>query len=189
MTASPTTSAPVPIAIARTWIVAVAAIAIVLGLVALLLPEKSLTIIALLFGIYLVVSGIFRVVVAFTASYLSSGLRWFTGILGALVVAAGIMCLNNPAHSIVFIAYVIGFGWIFGGVADLLGGIRGAGVAPRWLTITGGILSIVAGFIIMAVPATALAAFVALGGILLIVVGVGTLITVPQALKRAEEVA
>lgn len=183
MTATPATSSvDAQLSIERSLIISLAVAAIVLGIIALVWPGITVSIVALLFGIFLVLSGILRIVIAFTATGASTGLRWFTGILGLLVVAAGIACLNDPTKSIIFIAYVIGFGWIFGGVADLLGGIRGGGAAPRALTIIGGVLGILAGIAIMLVPTLALSAFVVVGGILLIVVGIGTLVTAPKLL-------
>ncbi|WP_411700140.1 HdeD family acid-resistance protein [Conyzicola sp.] len=167
------------ISVHRGELVAVAVIGIVLGIIALVWPDATLVTIAIVFGIYLVVSGIFRITVAFLAHDSSTGMRWFTGILGLLVVAAGVYCLASPERSLVVLAFVIGFGWIAEGVIDIMAGIQGV-VSPRWLALVSGVISIIAGIITFTLPSLAVSAFLIFGAILLIVVSVSTLLTLPR---------
>jgi uncharacterized membrane protein HdeD (DUF308 family) len=117
----------------RGEVVTVAIVGIVLGIVALVWPEATLVTVAIVFGIYLLVSGIFRITVAFLAHDTGAGMRWLTGILGLLVAGAGVYCLVSPERSLVVLAFVIGFGWIAEGVIDIMAGIQGV-VSPRWLS-------------------------------------------------------
>lgn len=167
------------ITIHRGEIVAVSVIGIVLGVIALVWPNATLVTIAILFGIYLVVSGVFRITAAFLANSSTAGMRWLTGILGVLVLAAGIFCLVSPERSLVLLAFVIGFGWIAEGIIDLMAGIQGI-VTPRWLAIVSGIVSVLAGIVTFTLPGLAISAFVIVGAILLIVVSVSTLLTLPR---------
>ena len=84
----------------RGEVVAVAIVGIVLGIVALVWPEATLVTVAIVFGIYLLVSGIFRITVAFLAHDTGAGMRWLTGILGLLVAGAGVYCLVSPERSL-----------------------------------------------------------------------------------------
>jgi len=163
----------------RGELVAVAIVGLILGIIALIWPGATLVTIAIIFGIYLVVSGIFRISVAFLARGSSAGTRWLTGILGLLVVIAGIYCLVSPERSLVVLAFVIGFGWIAEGVIDIIAGIQGV-VSPRWLAIVSGVISLIAGIVTFTLPGLAVSAFLIFGAIMLIVVSVSTLLTLPR---------
>jgi uncharacterized membrane protein HdeD (DUF308 family) len=163
----------------RGQLVAVAIIGIILGLVGLFFPGAALITVAILFGIYLVASGIFRINSALLAHSLSAGVRWLTGILGVLVVVAGVICLSDPFQSLIVLAYVIGIGWIAEGVIDIMASVQG-GTHPRWLGWVSGLISVIAGIIIFVLPALAVTTFVFIGSILLLVVSISTLITLPR---------
>ena len=168
----------------RGELIAVSVIGIVLGFLALILPGATLLTVAIIFGTYLIVSGIYRITAAFVAHGLSTSLRWLTGLLGLVIVVAGIICLARPFQGLVVIAYVIGIGWISEGIIDLMsiGGRRGL---ARWLGLASGVLSIAAGIVTFVLPALALEAFITVGAVLLIVVSASTLFTLPRSHKNA----
>ena len=183
-----TTAAPSPVVLERGFVIATAISAIALGVAALVWPGATLITVALLFGAYLVVSGIFRLVIAFTSDSLSTGVRWFVGIMGVLIIIAGIIALNNLAQSLLVLAFVIGFGWIFDGVAAIAGGITGRTALPRWLAIVSGVISIIGGIVVFTLPGLAIVTFVIFGGWILIAIGVATLFSLPPK-KGAEKAA
>ncbi len=190
MTTPPVDSAERPttigiLAIHRGQLVAVAIIGIILGIIGLFFPSGALLTIAILFGIYLVASGIFRINSALLAHNLSTGVRWLTGLLGVVVVVAGVVCLADPFQSLVVLAYVIGIGWIAEGVIDIMAGVQGS-VRPRWLGWVSGVVSIIAGIVTFVLPAVAIATFVFIGAILLLCVSVSTLVTLPRRAKAAK---
>jgi uncharacterized membrane protein HdeD (DUF308 family) len=189
MTTPPTDSSTAPrtlgvLQIHRGQLVAVAIIGIILGLVGLFFPGAALLTVAILFGIYLVASGIFRINSALLAHSLSAGIRWLTGILGVLVVVAGIICLSDPFQSLIVLAYVIGIGWIAEGVIDIMAAVQGS-THPRWLGWVSGLISVIAGIIIFVLPALAVTTFVFIGSILLLIVSISTLITLPRKARVA----
>jgi uncharacterized membrane protein HdeD (DUF308 family) len=167
------------IGVHRGEMIVLAVIGIVLGALALLLPGATLLTVAVLFGIYLVSSGIFRITVAFLSHDATTSLRWLTGVVGVLVVAAGVYCLAAPERSLLVLAVVIGFGWIAEGVLDIVAGVQGV-VSPRWLALASGLLSGVAGIVVLLLPGVAVATFLLFGAVLLIVVSVSTLLTLPR---------
>lgn len=160
-------------------IIAVAIIGIVLGVIALVWPGATLLTIAILFGTYLIATGIFRVSAAITSDVLSTPFRWLLGILGVLVIVAGILCLANPFSSLFVLAIVIGVGWVLDGLADVTAGATGRSRAPKWLAIVSGVVSIIAGIVVFMLPGLAIATFVIFGAILLIIVSATTLLTLP----------
>lgn len=163
----------------RGEVVAIAIVGLVLGIVALVWPDATLVTIAIIFGIYLVTSGIFRITVAFLPHPGGTGHRWLSAILGLLVAAAGVFCLASPEKSLAVLAFVIGFGWIAEGIIDIMAGIQGV-VSPRWLAIVSGVISIIAGIVTFTLPSLAVTAFLVFGAILLIVVSISTLLTLPR---------
>ena len=181
-------AAPSPFVLERGFVIATAITAIALGVAAIIWPGATLITIALLFGAYLVVSGIFRLVLAFTSDALSTGVRWFVGILGALTIVAGVIALNNLGGTLLVLAFVIGIGWIFDGVAAIAGGVTGRTALPRWLAIVSGVISIIGGIVIFTLPGLAIATFIIFGGWILIAIGVATLFAVPSK-KRAAAAA
>ncbi|MCU1558219.1 MAG: hypothetical protein JWN09_2214 [Microbacteriaceae bacterium] len=168
----------------RGELIAVAIIGIILGVIALVWPGATLLTVAVIFGIYLIASGIFRITAAFVADGLTTSLRWLTGIMGLLVIVAGVICLANPFSSLVVLAFVIGIGWIAEGVIDVMSAVRGA-ITPRWFGFVSGIVSILAGIATFVLPAFAIVTFVIFGGVLLIVVSVTTLLTLPRKRRDA----
>jgi uncharacterized membrane protein HdeD (DUF308 family) len=173
-------SDPSRFTIHRSWVLGVAIAAIVLGLIALFFPGVSLLTIAIVFGIFLLVLGLFRLWFAFSASTLTTGSRWLIGLLGGLILVAAILCLADPFQSLQALGFVIGFGWVFEGAAAVFGGWRGHVDGRRWFSVIAGVVSIIAGVVIMILPVAALSAFVTVGGILLIVLGVVALLHLPR---------
>lgn len=168
----------------RGQLVAVAVTGVVLGVIGLVFPGATQLTVAIIFGSYLIASGIFRITAALVADNLTTSLRWFTGVMGLLVIIAGIVCLANPFRSIAVLALVIGLGWIASGLVDFLAGLRGA-VVPRWLGFVSGIVGIAGGVAMFVLPAAGLTALVAIGSVILIIVSGATLLTLPRAQRRS----
>ena len=172
------------VAAVRTTMIATSVVGIVLGIIALVWPRATLLIIGVLFGISLIMAGLFRLYEAFASTLLSGGWRFALGLIGVLILAAGIIAVFNPEESLVFLAIFIGIGWIFQGIADLARASAGSQHVPRWLLVLSGVVSIVAGIVMMLIPGLALATFLIIAAIMLIVISVVTLLTLP---KKVEE--
>jgi uncharacterized membrane protein HdeD (DUF308 family) len=170
------------LAVRRGVLVAVAVIGLLLGLFGLFFPRGALLFVAVVFGVFLVASGIFRIISALLTHNLRVGFRWLNGLLGILIVAAGVICLADPFQSLVVLAYLIGIGWIAAGVTDIMTAVHG-GLSRRWLSLLAGIISILAGIVVFVLPATSIVTFELFGSILLIVVSVTALLTMPGKLK------
>ena len=163
----------------RGQLVGVAVIGLVLGVVGLLFPDATQLTVSLVFGTYLIASGVFRITAAFVATTVDVSMRWVGGLLGLLVVITGILCLSNPFQSLIALALVIGIGWILEGIIDLVGGVRGS-VHPRWFGWLSGIVSMAAGVAMFVLPAADTRSLVEIGAILMIAVSITTLLTLPR---------
>jgi uncharacterized membrane protein HdeD (DUF308 family) len=185
---APSTERPAPpttisvIALHRGQLIAVSIIGIILGLIGLFFPTAALLFIAIVFGIFLVAAGIFRINAALLTHNLPAGIRWLSGILGLLIVAAGVLCLADPFRSLIVFAYLIGIGWIAGGVSDVMAAVQGS-VRPRWFGWVAGILAILAGIVMFVLPALGLSTFLVWASALLVIVSVSALLTMPRGAK------
>ncbi|GAC70622.1 HdeD family acid-resistance protein [Gordonia soli] len=164
----------------RTTVIVTAIVGIVLGIIALVWPGATLLVIAILFGIALIATGVFRLYQAFAASLLPAGWRVFLGVLGALILIAGVIALFNPAESLWLLAVFIGIGWIFQGIGDVIAAASGSAHAPRWLLIVSGIISILAGIVMLFLPGLAISTFLWVAAILLIAISIASLFTLPK---------
>jgi uncharacterized membrane protein HdeD (DUF308 family) len=184
-TTSRFTSAEAILRAHRGQLMAVVVIGLVLGVIGLLFPGATMLTVAVLFGIYLIASGMYRIMSASVANNLDFSMRWVTGILGLLIVIAGILCLSNPFQSLIALALAIGIGWILEGIVDLVGGVRGT-IHPRWFGWVSGIVSMAAGVAMFVLPAAGIYSLVAIGAILMTAVSITTLLTLPRKHKTTE---
>ena len=144
----------------------------IFGLLLLSAPGATLLFLVQVFGFYLFLGGIFRVVSIFTDSS-SWGWKLVGGLLG---IIAGIAVLQHPILSTVivptYIIYIIGFIAIAEGVVELIAAFQGSG----WGLGILGILRIVFGIILLSNPVLGvialpivLGAFMLVGGIFAVV--------------------
>ena len=166
--------------IVRAFIVFVAIVAIVIGVVSLTWTGATLLVISILFGVFLIVVAIYRIAIAFENRRASVGGFVFNLIVAAVLFGTGIVCLNSSAQSLTILAFVVGIGWIFDGVADLFAAGGGYTRGRRGLVALSGVVSILAGIAFLFLPALSLTAFVDVAAILLIIVGITALFTLPR---------
>jgi uncharacterized membrane protein HdeD (DUF308 family) len=175
------------LALHRGQLIAVSIIGIILGLIGLIFPTAAVLFVAIVFGIFLVAAGIFRINAALLTHSLPAGVRWLSGILGLLIVVAGVICLADPFRSLIVFAYLIGIGWIAGGISDIMATVQGS-VRPRWFGWVAGIVAVLAGIVMFVLPALGLATFLIWASILLLVVSISVLLTIPRTPKAKEQV-
>lgn len=163
----------------RVFVVVTAVVAIALGIVAIAWPRPSLVVVALLFGVYLVVAGALRVVAAARGHGTPTVWRWTSGIVGALVAVAGLVALIDPAIPLVVYAVLAGVGFVIEGIVSIVGGFVGHPGSSRGPTLVSGVLSILGGVVVLVAPGLALTVFMVFAGIALIVVGAAALLLLP----------
>ena len=140
----------------------------IFGLLLLSAPTATLLFLVQVFGFYLFLGGIFRVVSLFTDSS-SWGWKLVGGLLG---IIAGIAVLQHPILSTVivptYIIYIIGFIAIAEGVIELIAAFQGSG----WGLGILGILRIVFGIILVSNPLLGVLALPIVLGALMLVGGI-----------------
>ncbi|MDN3480531.1 DUF308 domain-containing protein [Arthrobacter sp. APC 3897] len=152
----------------RSGMIITGVLSVVLGALVLFWPEATLDVVAVLFGLYFLVSGAVRVVTGLVTP-LGGGLRVLNILIGLLLFIVGVAAIRNPLASLTVLALFIGIAWIVEGIMSLTEVESGG---SRWYAITYGIISIIAGVVVLFLPVSSLAALVVFGGIALIVLGI-----------------
>ena len=159
--------------------IALGAISVLLGLAALLWPGVTLLVVAMLFGLELIAAGLVRIVAAATLSALPGWWRAMSGVLGALTVLAGIICFVRPGASLFVLAAVIAIGWLLDGASELVSAFTVSRRATERLgLIAFGLVSIIAALVVFSSPGDSLVLLARIGGVILLVFGVATLLSV-----------
>lgn len=162
------------------------ALGTVLGVVALAWPGPTATVLAVLFGIHLLVTGMLQLVAAFSDATRAGG-RLLSGVLGTLSILVGLLCMREPLQALVALGLLVGVAWTVGGVVRMVQGIVAERGTTRGWRIASGALSFLAGAVVLVYPGASLAVLTAVLGIVLIVEG-ACLIATGFAMRRRSEV-
>ncbi|MGV0874378.1 HdeD family acid-resistance protein [Mycolicibacterium sp. XJ879] len=146
-------------------------IALILGVLILAWPGITIIIAAIFFGAYLLVAGIAQVIFAFSL-HISAGGRVLLFVSGAAALILAVLCFRSLQESILLLAIWIGIGFIFRGVATAVSAISDPTLPGRAWEIFIGVLNLIAGVILLALPFPSLAALTLVAGIGLVVLGV-----------------
>jgi uncharacterized membrane protein HdeD (DUF308 family) len=144
---------------------------IALGFVILFWPQATLVVVAVLFGIQLIVLGAMRIATAFVSGAVDGWLRAVSFLVGVLILLAGVLCLRNPFVSLLSLVILISFAWIIDGIGELVAAASGEVPRARWLHALGGIVFIAGALLMLFWPGIALLTFTVLGGWLLVIFG------------------
>jgi uncharacterized membrane protein HdeD (DUF308 family) len=169
-------------------------LALVLGVLTLIWPGKTILIAAILFGIYLLATGIAQVLFAFSL-HVSAGGRVLLFISGAASLVLAVLAFRHfgkdPLTAILFLAIWIGVGFIFRGVATSISAISDPTLPGRGWQIFVGVISLLAGIVMIASPFESLAILTLIVGIWLVVIGafeIGSSFGIRSASKRVDHV-
>ncbi len=139
------------------------------GILAISLPVKTIVVLAILFAIYLIVSGIFEIVRSF-ASGLTGGTRVLLLITGVLSVILGIFAIRSAINAVDLLGIFVGIAFLFRGFASLFMGFDSK--EGRGWNIFFGLVMLIGGIVILAQPALSLVTLAWVVGIWLIVIGI-----------------
>ncbi len=146
-------------------------LAVILGILVLAWPGITILVAAIFFGAYLLITGIAQVVFAFSL-HVSAGGRVLLFISGAAALILAVLCFRSLQESILLLAIWVGVGFIFRGVATAVSAISDPTLPGRAWEIFIGVISLVAGVVMLASPFESIATLTVVVGIWLIVIGV-----------------
>jgi uncharacterized membrane protein HdeD (DUF308 family) len=145
-------------------------LAVILGILVLTWPGITIVVAAIFFGASLLVYAISQVVFAFSL-HVSAGGRVLLFISGAAALILAVLCFRSLEQSILLLAIWIGVGFIFRGVATAVSAISDPTLPGRAWEIFIGVISLVAGVVMLASPFESIATLTVVVGIWLIVIG------------------
>jgi len=145
--------------------------AVLFGILTLVWPKLSLTVLVLLFGVFAVIGGITAVAAALRNTEMPGwGFLLFEGILGIL---AGVVALVWPGITALAFLFLLATWAIITGILEIVAPLSFPMSGGRaLLSVLTGLVSIVFGVLIAAQPSSGLLAVVWLIGVYAIVIGV-----------------
>jgi len=148
---------------------------VVFGAAVLAWPDVTLRIMALLAGFWLLAGGIVRILAAFLPGGPGFAHRVLSGIVGVIVLIAGLVCLRQLATRLAVLALMFAISWTLAGVAALIMGFQYRGAVRAGLIVVGA-LALIAGCVLVVTPTLSLTTLVLVTGAGSIVVGTGEVI-------------
>jgi uncharacterized membrane protein HdeD (DUF308 family) len=128
------------------------AIAILFAVLAIAWPGMTLLLLVSLFAVYALLGGVVSLASAFRIRR-AGGRWWMPLLLGAVSVAAGIAAVIYPAVTALVLVLVIGVNAILTGALDIAIALRQRRVLRgHWLLLVSGIVSVLFGALVVAVP-------------------------------------
>ncbi len=143
----------------------------IVGAILLAWPKETLTIVAILIGVALIVAGFLRLLDGFTTHEASGGRRVAGVVIGLIAVLLGLFCIRHYHFTIAALAIIVGLFWVIHGISDIAAGLFAGRFPGRGITMLSGFLSLAAGLIVLFWPTISLTVLVAVIGIWLIIYG------------------
>jgi uncharacterized membrane protein HdeD (DUF308 family) len=148
-------------------------LAIILGVLMLVWPGKTVLVATVLFGLSLLVFGGAQLFIAMAAE-LSGGGRALLFISGAVSVILSVLTFRyfGQPFAILLFAIYIGISFIIRGIATTVAAISGTETSGRGWDIVFGIVSMLAGVVMLLLPLTSIVTLAVVTGAVLVVLGV-----------------
>jgi uncharacterized membrane protein HdeD (DUF308 family) len=162
-------------------------LAIVLGVLVLAWPRPSILVASTLFGVYLVLSGLVELVLAFTLSR-SAATRVVLFISGALSLVLAILSFRHfgDGYAVLLLSLWIGIGFTFQGVTGMAVGFGDSELPGRGWYIVAGVISVIAGLVVLVWPFESIAVLTLATGIWLVIIGITQIVQAFQTRKAAK---
>ena len=174
---------------------ALGVLTLALGTAVLIWPGDSIVVASVVFGVYLLVSGIAQAIAAFTVD-MSTGTRVLFFISGALSVVLGYFAFRdfNNGAAVWMLAIWIGVGFIFQGVTATVLAIDVPALPSRGWYIFVGILTVIAGVVTIVWPVSSIVVLAIIAGVWLVLIGITEIVgalsarrTVKKGERRIEQ--
>lgn len=162
-------------------------VTLILGLIVTFHPTTSLNVLAVLLGILMILSGLFHLIRVFDPRERH---RVWLGIAGLLFIVIGVILIRHLHLTRSIIGLVIGLTWIVQGLTALIGGISGGVREGRAWWIIFGVVSLIAGIVVVSAPASSLDVLATLLGIWFVIMGIFEIIggfLIRHALHKAND--
>jgi uncharacterized membrane protein HdeD (DUF308 family) len=136
------------------WVLALRGIAaIIFGLLTFIWPQISLFVLVALFGAYVLVDGIFSIIVALRNQ---EAPQWWVLLLEGIVgVFVGVLTFIWPGITALVLLFLIAFWALITGIFEIVAAIRlRKDIANEWLLGLSGVISVLFGLLLIILPGT-----------------------------------
>ena len=168
-------TAPVPTLLPHLWESALVSgiLSLIVGVLVLVWPRISILAAAVAFGVYLLITGVAQVFFAF-ALHVSAGSRILLFISGAASLILAVLAFRHfgQGYAVLLLAIWIGIGFIFRGVATTVSAISDPALPGRGWSIFVGVISLLAGIVVLASPFPSIVTLAIVAGVWFVVIGV-----------------
>ncbi|MAU10938.1 MAG: hypothetical protein CL607_14035 [Anaerolineaceae bacterium] len=135
------------------WLLVVRGVfAVLFGGLTILMPEITLYVLVLMFGVYVIVDGGFSIYAALTGRQKNQ--RWWLGLLEGIVgIVVGLLTFIWPGMTGLILLYLIAFWAIMTGVLEIVAAFHlRKEISTEWLLGLSGVLSLVFGILLIFAP-------------------------------------
>ncbi|MGA5042303.1 HdeD family acid-resistance protein [Streptomyces capoamus] len=157
---------------------------IALGVIALVWPGATLRVLGILFGVYLLATGVFQLAAAF-GTHVPRHLRVLHFVTGAASVLLGLICFRGPLESVLLLALWVGFSWLLRGTTETAAAASAPAMPGRGWHVAFGIIGALAGVVMIVMPFASIATLTLVVGVMAIIVG---LTEVVRAIRTRVEI-
>jgi uncharacterized membrane protein HdeD (DUF308 family) len=171
------------------WKLVAGLLTVVLGGIVLAWPGPTILVASTLFGVFLLLTGFTELFLAFTLPR-SGGTRFLLFISGALSLILAVLSFRHfgDAYAVLLLSLWIGIGFIFQGVSEVAISIGEKNLPGRgWYAVLG-IISVIAGFVVLVWPFDSIVVLAVVTGVWLVVIGVVQIVQAFQIRKDAKTV-
>src|SRR6201990_1739049 len=153
-------------------------LAVILGIMVIAWPGISILVAAILFGAYLLVPGIAQGVMAFSL-HVTAGGRILLFISGAAALILAVLAFRHfgEGYAVLLLAIWIGVGFVLRGVATTVAAISDPTLPGRGWQIFLGVISLIAGIVVIASPFESIITLAIVVGVWLVIIGVFEVVT------------
>jgi uncharacterized membrane protein HdeD (DUF308 family) len=155
------------------WLLAYGILTLLAAIAVLAWPGETLLVAAVLFGFQLIVSGIFRFVTALSIDdQLAGGARVLLALLGVLSVIVGLWAVRHVLLTLLALTVFLGIFWVVNGFIEIFTALSHRGLPQRGWTAVMGVLSVLAGLVVLSYPGLTLVGLATVLGVWLAIFGV-----------------
>jgi uncharacterized membrane protein HdeD (DUF308 family) len=168
------TTIETPSVIRRLWksVLSLGVLTLIVGAAVLVWPGQSIVAAGILFVVYLLASGIAQVIAAFTVRS-SAASRGLLFISGALSIGLGVFAFRdfNDGAAVWLLTLWIAVGFMLQGVSETVLAISFKELPERGWYIFVGVLTMIAGVVMLAWPISSIVVLSIIAGVWLVVIG------------------
>jgi uncharacterized membrane protein HdeD (DUF308 family) len=151
--------------------------AIGLGIAAFAWPGATVQVVAVLFGLQLVVTGFVRAGLSLFLTTYPVLYRVLGVVFGVLVGLVGIFCIRNPTGSLTVLVVVVALGWLLDGLAQIMFAVGGPVEERGGARIATGLITVLGAVALLVWPKIGIGVFVFFGATILVFIGIGAVIS------------